>query len=223
MVEIASGIGMAAGAVGKIAQDILLLSQTELGEVAEGSAPGKGGSSTLPHKRNPVDTVAALAAARLAMGLVPVIAASLIQEHERAVGGWQSEWAALPELFAYASGAVERVRLAVAGLEVDAERMRANLGITRGLLMAESLSMALAGRMGKQEAHLVVQAACVRAVRDHTDLASVALADEQISGALSAAEIAAALDPAAYLGSTDLFIDRALAKFQGQASQEHAV
>jgi 3-carboxy-cis,cis-muconate cycloisomerase len=223
VVEIASGVGIATGAVGKIAQDILLLSQTELGEVAEGSAPGKGGSSTLPHKRNPVDTVAAVATARLALGLVPVIAASMMQEHERAVGGWQSEWAALPDLFGYAGGAVERVRLAVAGLEVDAERMRANLGITRGLLMAESLSMALAARLGKQEAHHVVQAACVRAVRDHTDLASVAHADVQIRSALSADEIVAALDPAQYLGSADLFIDRALAQFQVLTFQEHAV
>lgn len=221
--EIAAGVGIAVGAVGKIAQDVLLLSQTELGEVAEVAAPGKGGSSTLPHKRNPVDTVAAVAAARLALGLVPVITASLIQEHERAVGGWQSEWAALPELFRYAGGAIERVRLAVAGLEVNAERMRANLGVTRGLLMAESLSMALAGRIGKQEAHHVVQAACERAVRQGADLASVAQADAQISGALSADQIAAALDPAAYLGSADLFIDRALAQFQRVTDVERFV
>lgn len=213
IVEIAAGVGIVAGAVGKVAQDILLLSQTELGEVAEGSAPGKGGSSTLPHKRNPVDTVAAIAAARLALGLAPVISQSLIQEHERAVGGWQSEWAAIPELFKYAGGAVERVRMAVANLEVNALRMRENLDITRGLLMAESLSMTLAGKIGKQEAHHVVQAACVRAVREDTDLTSVALSDPQISGALSADEIAAALDPAHYLGSTDLFITRALAQF----------
>ena len=219
--EIAAGVGIVAGAVGKIAQDILLLSQTELGEVAEGSAPGKGGSSTLPHKRNPVDTVAAVAAARLAMGLVPVITASLIQEHERAVGGWQSEWAALPELFRYAAGAVERVRLAVAGLDVNAERMRANLGVTRGLLMAESLSMVLAARIGKQEAHHVVQAACARAVREDLDLASVAQSDERISGALSDQQITAALDPAQYLGSTDLFIDRALAQFQAITHAGH--
>ena len=212
--EIAAALGIVAGAMGKIAQDVLLLSQTELGEVAEGAAPGKGGSSTLPHKRNPVDTVAAVAAARLAQSLVPVVLASMIQEHERAVGGWQSEWAALPELFRYTAGAVERVRLAVENLEVDAERMRANLGVTRGLLMAESLSMTLATRLGKQEAHHVVQAACERAVREGADLATVAQADERISGALSPDEIAAALDPSAYLGSADLFVDRALAAFQ---------
>jgi 3-carboxy-cis,cis-muconate cycloisomerase len=201
--------------MGKIAQDVLLLSQTEIGEVAEGAAPGKGGSSTLPHKRNPVDTVAAVAAARLAQSLVPVILSSMIQEHERAVGGWQSEWAALPELFRYTAGAVDRVRLAVANLEVDAGRMRQNLGVTRGLLMAESLSMVLATKIGKQQAHHAVQAACMRAVRQGEDLETVARQDEAISGALSGAEIGAALDPSAYLGSTGLFVDRALAAFRG--------
>jgi 3-carboxy-cis,cis-muconate cycloisomerase len=212
--EIAAALGIVAGAVGKIAQDILLLSQTELGEVAEGSAPGKGGSSTLPHKRNPVDTVAAVAAARLAQSLVPVVLASMIQEHERAVGGWQSEWTALPEIFRYTAGAVERVRLAVANLDVDAERMRINLDITRGLLMAESLSMALATHLGKQQAHHVVQAACERAVREGTDLGTIAYADARISSALAPDRIATALDPAGYLGSADLFVDRALAAFR---------
>lgn len=215
--EVAAALGIVAGAMGKIAQDILLLSQTEVGEVAEGAAPGKGGSSTLPHKRNPVDTVAAVAAARLAQSLVPVVMASMIQEHERAVGGWQSEWTALPELFRYTAGAVERVRLTVERLEVYPDRMRENLGITRGLLMAESLSMTLATRLGKQEAHHVVQAACERAVREGTDLGSVAHADPQISAALSPEQIARALDPAAYLGSADLFVDRALAACRVEA------
>ena len=219
--EVAAALGIVAGAVGKIAQDILLLSQTELGEVAEGAAPGKGGSSTLPHKRNPVDTVAAVAAARLAQSLVPVVLASMIQEHERAVGGWQSEWTALPELFRYTAGAVERVRLAVSHLEIDAERMRANLDVTRGLLMAESLSMALATRIGKQAAHHVVQAACERAVRQDQDLGTVALADPQIASSLSPDEIGAALDPATYLGSADLFVDRALAAFHDATTRSH--
>jgi 3-carboxy-cis,cis-muconate cycloisomerase len=212
--EIAAALGIVAGAVGKIAQDILLLSQTELGEVAEGAAPGKGGSSTLPHKRNPVDTVAAIAAARLAQSLVPVVLASMIQEHERAVGGWQSEWTALPEIFRYTAGAVDRVRLAVANLEVDAERMRSNLDLTRGLLMAESLSMTLASTIGKLEAHHVVQAACERAVRADADLGTVARSDDRISSALSTEEIDRALDPIAYLGTSDLFVDRAVAAFR---------
>jgi 3-carboxy-cis,cis-muconate cycloisomerase len=212
--EIAAGLGILAGAMGKIANDVLLLSQSEVGEVQEGTAPGKGGSSTLPHKRNPVDTVAAVAAARLSLGLVPVVLASLIQEHERAVGGWQSEWAALPELFRSTAGAVDRVRITVQGLEVDPERMRTNLELTGGLLMAESLSMALASHIGRQEAHHVVQDVSAEAVRRRDDLRSVALADERIRSALSPDAVDRALDPAAYLGATDLFVDRALAAFR---------
>jgi 3-carboxy-cis,cis-muconate cycloisomerase len=211
--EVAAALGVVAGAMGKIAQDILLLSQTEVGEAAEGAAPGKGGSSTLPHKRNPVDAVAAVAAVRLAQAQVPVLLAAMLQEHERAVGGWQAEWAALPDLFCATGAAVERVRLAVSGLEVDAGRMRENLDLTRGLLMAESLSMVLATHLGKQASHHVVQAACKRAVEQGSDLATVASADPEIGAALSADEIAAALDPAGYLGSSGRFIDRALADF----------
>jgi len=220
--EVGVALAVLAGAMGKIAQDILLLSQTELGEVAEGAAPGKGGSSTLPHKRNPVDAVAAVAAARLAQAQAPVLLGSMLQEHERAVGGWQAEWAAFPDLFCATGAAVERVRMAVAGLEVNAERMRQNLGVTRGLLMAESLSMVLAVHLGKQQAHHVVQAACARAVQQGDDLGTVARADPAISGTLSEAEIVAALDPAGYLGSTDIFIDRALAEFAAVAKQHQA-
>jgi 3-carboxy-cis,cis-muconate cycloisomerase len=215
--EVAAALGILAGAMGKIAQDVLLLSQTEVGEVSEGAAPGKGGSSTLPHKRNPVDSVGAAAAARLAQSLVPVILGSMIQEHERAVGGWQAEWAALPEIFRYTSAAVEKIRLTLAALEVHPERMRANLDLTRGLLMAESLSMVLAKQLGKQAAYQVVKEASQQAVRQGDDLESVARADARISGALSSDEIAAALDPGSYLGATDQFIDRALAAFRAAA------
>jgi 3-carboxy-cis,cis-muconate cycloisomerase len=154
------------------------------------------------------------------MGLVPVVLASMIQEHERAVGGWQSEWAALPELFRYTGGAVERVRLTLANLEVHTDRMRANLDVTRGLLMAESLSMALARQMGKQEAHHAVQAASERAVKQDQSLEAVVRADEQITSALSDEEISRALDPAGYLGSSDQFVDRALAAFQDITGME---
>jgi 3-carboxy-cis,cis-muconate cycloisomerase len=212
--EIASGLGIVAGAMGKIAQDVILLSQTEVGEAQEATAPGKGGSSTLPHKRNPVDTIAAVAAARLALGLVPVVLASLIQEHERAVGGWQSEWAALPELFRATAGAVDRVRMTVEGLDVNPQRMRANLDITHGLLMAESLSMALAPRIGRQAAHHVVQAASKTAVDRGTDLRTAVLGEDEITSALSEEEIDRALDPVAYLGSSGVFVDRAMDGFR---------
>jgi 3-carboxy-cis,cis-muconate cycloisomerase len=208
--EIAAALGIVAGAMGKIASDVALLAQTEVGEVAEGAAPGKGGSSTLPQKRNPVDATEATAAARLAMGSVPVLLSAMVQEHERAVGGWQAEWAALPDLFRFTAGAVERVRAALAGLEVDPDRMRTNLEMTGGLVMAESLSMALAPYLGKQEAHHIVQAASKRAMAAGTDLRKAALEDERVRAVLSPEAIDRALDPLSYLGSTDTFVDRAL-------------
>lgn len=212
--EIAAAVGIVAGAVAKIAGDIALLTQTELGELAEASAEGKGGSSTLPHKRNPVDVTFARAAAQLALGNVAVILAAMAQEHERAAGSWQAEWAALPSLFCYTAGAVERVRTALVGLEIDAERMRANLELTNGLLMAESLSTALALHIDRPAAQRIVQMACEQARAGGNSLLAVALAAPDISGRLSATQIQQALDPTGYLGSADAFIDRALAGYQ---------
>lgn len=211
---IAATLGIIAGGMAKIAGDLALLAQTEVGEVAEAAAPGKGGSSTLPQKRNPVDAMLALAAARLAIGLVPVVLSAMVQEQERAVGGWQAEWSALPDLFRATACAVARAGAAVAGLEVDGERMQANLALTGGLVMAESLTMALAPRLGRQAAQEIVQAACARAQSSGLPLRRAALDDERIRAVLSPDAIDRALDPAAYLGSTSVFIDRAIAQYR---------
>ncbi|MBX5444471.1 3-carboxy-cis,cis-muconate cycloisomerase [Sphaerobacter sp.] len=212
--EIAAALGVVSGAMAKIATDLVLLAQTEVGEVSEGAAPGKGGSSAMPQKRNPVDATFALAAARLAMGAVPVVLSGMAQEQERAVGGWQAEWEALPDLFLATASAVERVRQALDGLEVDAVRMRENLGMGGGLLLSESLTMALARRVGRPAAYRLVQAAVARVREDGTTLRDAALADEQIRAVLSEDEIDQALDPAGYIGSADVFIDRALARYR---------
>jgi 3-carboxy-cis,cis-muconate cycloisomerase len=198
----------------KIAGDITLLAQTEVGEVAEAAAPGKGGSSAMPQKRNPVDAVGALAAARLALGVVPVVLAAMAQEHERAVGGWQAEWAAIPELFRYTAGAVARVRGAVGGLTVDAGRMRANLERDGGLLMSESLAMALAAHVGRPQAQRIVQTVGRQALAEGLTLAQAAHADARVGATLSPEDIDRALDPAGYLGSADIFIDRALDSYR---------
>src|SRR5713226_1992408 len=142
--EIAVTLGIVSGAMVKIASDVVLLAQTEVGEASEAAAPAKGGSSAMPQKHNPVDAINAIASARLAIGEVPVILSAMTQEHERAVGGWQAEWVALPNLFRYTSSAVEHVRGMISGLKVDSARMSANLELTQGLIMAESLTMALA-------------------------------------------------------------------------------
>lgn len=211
---IATALGVTAGAMAKIAHDLVLLAQTEVGEVREAGGPGKGGSSALPQKRNPVDAVLAQAAARLALGQVTVVLAAMDQEHERAAGGWQAEWQALPDLARYTGGAVARAADAVAGLEMDAARMRANLEAGGGLMMAESLTMALAARLGRPEAQRLVQAICTRAVAERTTLAAAALADPQVTAVLVPAAVAAALEPAGYLGSADALIDRALATYR---------
>lgn len=213
--EIATSLGVLAGAMAKIAEDVVLLAQTEVGEVSEGVAPGKGGSSAMPQKHNPVDATGAIASARLAVGVVPVILAGMAQEHERAVGGWQAEWVAIPDLFRFTASAVERVRGAVGNLQVFPARMRANLNSTSGLIMAESLSMALAPHMGKQEAQHIVQATCEQAIKSGIDLRQAALENAQVYAVLSPAEIERALDPATYLGSTDAFISRALEAYRG--------
>jgi 3-carboxy-cis,cis-muconate cycloisomerase len=170
----------------------------------------------LPQKRNPVDATFALASARLAQGAVMTILGALAQEHERAVGGWQAEWVAVPDLFCHTAGTVARVQAMVAGLVPDPERMQANLALTDGLIMAESVTMALAPPLGRLKAYNIVRAACERAVQQGIPLRQALLDDAQARAALSPSAIDRALDPAAYLGSTDTFIDRALAAFHAQ-------
>jgi 3-carboxy-cis,cis-muconate cycloisomerase len=221
--EIAATLGVVAGAMAKIAGDIVLLAQTEVGEALEGAAPGKGGSSAMPQKHNPVDATGAIASARLAVGVVPVILSAMVQEHERAVGGWQAEWAAIPDLFRFTAGAVERVRGAVGGLQVDPARMKTNLDLTGGLIMAESLAMVLAPRLGRPEAQRIVQATCDHAIKSGVNLRQAAMAEAQVRAILSPEEIDQALDPSGYLGSTDVFIDRALASYHEVQSSRGGV
>lgn len=216
--SIAAGLGVAAGAMAKIAGDIVLLAQTEVGEASEASAPGKGGSSAMPHKHNPVDATMALAAARLAIGGVPVVLSAMQQEHERAAGGWQAEWAALPGIFCATAGAVARGRGALEGLQADAGQMRANLDLGGGLLMAEALTVALAPQIGRPEAQRLVQSVAGR-VQAGITFRQALLEDAEIAKLLSAEEIDRALDPAAYLGSADALIDRALASYQELLAQ----
>jgi 3-carboxy-cis,cis-muconate cycloisomerase len=168
----------------------------------------------MPQKHNPVDAAFAIASARLANGEVSVILSAMTQEHERAVGGWQAEWLALPNLFRYTSGAVERVQGMISGLNVDSERMNSNVELTQGLIMAESLTMALAAHVGRPEAQRIVTTLCERAVRSGVQLRQVVLEEELVLRILALEEIDRALDPGAYLGSTNVFIERALASYR---------
>jgi 3-carboxy-cis,cis-muconate cycloisomerase len=199
--ELGAALAIAAGAIEKVALDVVLLAQTEVGEVAEASAHGRGGSSAMPHKRNPVGAVRARAVARSVRAAAGVLLEAMAGEHERAAGAWHSEWIALSDALAGTGGAAWSLHEGLGGLTVDAERMRANLDATGGALLAEHVALLA----GDTEA---VQAAVARAASDGRSLADVLRADPAIS--LTEDEIARALDPAHYLGAADTFIDRAL-------------
>jgi 3-carboxy-cis,cis-muconate cycloisomerase len=211
--DLGSSLALTAGTLEKIALDIVLLSQTEVGEVAESSTGGRGGSSTLPHKRNPVGSVLTIACARRVRGAAGVLLEAMAQEHERAAGAWQSEWAPLGEALALTGGAASSLGDALDGLEVRADRMRENLEATGGVLMAESVVTALAERVGQRRARELVDGAVGRALDAGGSLRDELISDEAVSSELSEQEIDRVLDPAGYLGSADSFIDRALSRY----------
>lgn len=205
--EIAAAVGIVAGSMAKIASDLVLLSQTEVGEV---STTGAGRSSAMPHKRNPVQATQALAASRLAIGAAATLLGGMGHEHERAVGALQAEWQALPDLFRFTAGTAEWVVVALEHLEIHPERMRANLEQTGGLPMAEALTYALAAELGRSEAFVVVGAVVERAAASGISLREAASADERIRAVMSLERLDLALDPMSYLGTADAFIDHAL-------------
>ena len=219
--EVATTLGLLVGTLGKIARDVALMMQTEVGEASEAAGSedsARGGSSAMPHKRNPVACAAILAAATRMPGLVATMLAAMVQEHERALGGWQAEWETLPDIVRLASGALARTREVVAGMTIDSERMRANLDLTHGLVMAEAVTLALGERMGRLAAHGRVAAACRRAVEEGRPLRSVLGEDAEIKSLLPAAELDRLFDAGGYLGMADEFVDRALAGWQTRST-----
>jgi 3-carboxy-cis,cis-muconate cycloisomerase len=209
--EIASALAILAGTCGKIARDISLLMQTDVQEAFEPAAAGRGGSSTMPHKRNPVGSVVALAAAALAPQYAATILAGMVQEHERATGGWQAEWPTFPALLMAASAGLASIVDIAEGLEVDPARMRANLDATHGLIMAEAVSFALAEKLGKSDAHKLVEEAGKKAVADKRGLKDVLANDKRVTAQLSKDELERLFDPLSYQGVAQAFIDRQLA------------
>jgi 3-carboxy-cis,cis-muconate cycloisomerase len=211
--ELAGALGEAAGALGKPALDVTLLAQTEVAEVREG-APGRGGSSTLPHKHNPIAAVSAVACARQAPGLVSTLLGSMGQEHERAAGAWHAEWKPLRELFVTVGSAAAWLRDCLEHLEIDPLRMRSNLDLTHGLVLAERVTLALSETLGHREAHEVVERASRRAAQERRPLSEIlpeSVAEEpDVTTHLDLAGIAALLDPAGYLGSASVLVSRAL-------------
>jgi 3-carboxy-cis,cis-muconate cycloisomerase len=202
---------MIVGTLGKMARDVSLLMQTEVGEAFERSEPGRGGSSTMPHKRNPVSAAAVLSAAVRVPPLVATMLAGMVQEHERGLGGWHAEWETLPEICRLTAGALAQMAQTIEGLEVDAAQMAQNLDVTGGLILAEAVAMALAEHVGKHDAHVCVEAACRRSVDEERPLRAVLSADGAVSRHLAALDLDRLLDPRNYVGQAQWFIDRVLA------------
>jgi 3-carboxy-cis,cis-muconate cycloisomerase len=209
--EAASVFAILSGSCGKIARDVQLMMQTDVAEAFEPSGEGRGGSSTMPHKRNPVVAATALAAATIAPNLAATIFAAQVQDHERSAGPWHAEWPTMPMLQLITSGALAATVDIAEGLEVDAARMCVNLDATHGLIMAEAVTMALAERIGKSEAHHLMEAASNRAVAEKTDLRDVLIKDPDISSHLSADKLEKLFEPMAYQGVSQTLIDRLLA------------
>jgi 3-carboxy-cis,cis-muconate cycloisomerase len=208
---VATTVGLCTGTLGKIARDISLHMQTEIAEIAEPTAEGRGGSSTMPHKRNPLASAVVLAAATRIPGLVGSMLSGMVQEEERGLGGWHAEWETVPELMGLFGGALHHVTEAVIGLEIDALRMSANLEATQGLIFAEAVQMALAVKIGRVEAQRLVEAACQRARSESKNLRDVLSADPATAKHLPSAELARLFDPRQYLGTASQMIDRVLA------------
>ena len=214
MAEAVGLLGLICGSLAKIATDVILLAQTEIGELSEPYVAGRGQSSTMPQKRNPIASEYILAAARQVQALVPVMQGAMAQDHERATGPWQAEMLALPQAFVLTHGAVLHARSIAEGMVVDAARMRRNLDVTGGLIVAEAVMMGLAPVLGREDAHHVVKHACDRALAERITLAAALALDPAVTAHLDEAAIARLTDPAAYLGSTQVFIDQVLTAAQ---------
>lgn len=207
--ELACALGIAAGVAAKVALDVVLLAQTEVAEVQEGGE-GRGGSSTMPHKRNPIGAVTAIGAARRAQGQVSVLLAAMAQEQERAAGAWHAEWQTLTDLLRSAGGAVAAVADVLEGLRVDPAALARNLEASHGLLLAERVMLDLAPEVGRRRAEAILEAASRRAV-EVGSLRRALDAEPEITSRRSPDRLDALCDPAGYLGSSQVFIDRALA------------
>ncbi|MGT2413843.1 3-carboxy-cis,cis-muconate cycloisomerase [Acinetobacter baumannii] len=217
IVEIASVLGMIVGNTGKMARDWSLMMQTEIAELFEPTAKGRGGSSTMPHKRNPVAAASVLAAANRVPALMSSIYQSMVQEHERSLGAWHAEWLAVPEIFQLCAGALSRTGEVLQGFEVNAEHMQQNLECTNGLIMAEAVMMALAPKIGRLNAHHLVEAACKTAVAQNQHLFDVVSQLDEVKGQFSQEEIRNIFKPENYLGNIQQQIDAVLKEAQGES------
>jgi 3-carboxy-cis,cis-muconate cycloisomerase len=210
--EVAAFLGLVTGTLAKLATDVILLMQTELGEVAEPHQKGRGGSSTMPQKRNPIASEYVIAAARGVQALVPQMLGAMAGDQERASGPWQSELIALPQIFVLSSGALAHAIFIAEGMVVDTARMRRNLEATHGMISAEAVMMALGPKTGRGAAHHLVEEACAKALAEDRPLAEILAADARVAAHLDDAALRRLLAPENYLGEADAVIARVLAR-----------
>jgi 3-carboxy-cis,cis-muconate cycloisomerase len=211
MAETVSFLALVAGTLAKIATDVMLMMQTEVAEAFEPFLPGRGSSSTMPQKRNPIACEFILAAGKVVRQHAGLMLDAMAADHERATGPWQLEWVAIPEAFIATGGALRQSRFMLEGLIVDAGRMRRNLGVTGGLIVAEAVMMALAKHTGRQDAHDIVYGACRAALDGGSSLREELGKLPQVTRHLEPKRLDALTDPVNYLGSTKAMVKRALA------------
>ena len=214
--EVGVTLGLCGGTVGKIARDISLHMQTEVAEIFEPVGEGRGGSSTMPHKRNPVSSAVMLQAAIRVPGLVSSLLTAIVQEDERGLGGWHAEWETLPDIVQLTAGAIHHLATIVPKLEVDVQRMRKNLDLTQGLIFTEAVSMALGEKIGRARAHEIVQTACATARKEKRDLRTILSADRKVGAQLSTRDLDRLFDPRNYLGAAEEYVNRVVAASRGK-------
>jgi len=208
--EVGCFLGLVTGTLGKIATDVKLMMQTEVEEVFEPFAEGRGSSSTMPQKRNPISCNYIIACTSMVRQNVAALLDAMVEDHERSTGPWEIEWISMPEIFLLAAGALNQARFLVEGLEVDPKRMRANLDLTRGMIVSEAVMMGLGPYLGRQRAHDLVYDICRKAITTGGSFLDLLAADPEISPHLGRDALAKLVDPANYLGLAGEMVDRVL-------------
>jgi 3-carboxy-cis,cis-muconate cycloisomerase len=212
--EVGCFLGLVGGTLGKLSMDVKLMMQTEVGEVYEPYAHGRGSSSTMPQKRNPISSCYIHAAISVLRQHAAALLDAMVADHERSTGPWEIEWIVLPEAFCLLGGALKQARSIVEGLEVDAARMRANLEMTNGLVVSEAVMMGLGRHLGREHAHDLVYDICREAVRQNRPLLDLLAETPEITAHLDPAQLTELCDPAKYLGQSGVMVDRVLGKLR---------
>ena len=212
--EVGGFLALVAGTLGKLSMDVKLMMQTEVGEVYEPFAHGRGSSSTMPQKRNPVSSLYIHACAAMVRQHSAALLDAMVADHERSTGPWEIEWIALPEAFVLTAGALHQAKFVAAGLEVDVKRMRANLDLTRGLVVSEAVMMGLAPHLGREHAHDLVYDLCREAIRQDRPLVELLAANAEIAKHVERKRLEALCDPSNYLGLSGEMVDRVLARLR---------